>query len=298
MLSSNGMQVTIEYFLNLIKSQNPEISPSIFMMDRDHAQVNAIHAAFPQCQRVFYCWWHVLQAIHTHFNTKEFPKLWSLIQDWVRLIDDDKFNIYWKQIQGDPDVPKSVAEYIAREWLPHKEMWSAASCQNCTIFEEGDTNMLLEAYVMSSHISNLIYLFIMFFISYHHVLKSIWLEGKRNRRVDHLIHTLVIQYLPHLEIRHKRQERGMEGADLAEMRRRQILTHAPETPLENIRKNDDLHFDVQSSNSNKIYKVNLGTTSCACSDFPHICMCKHIVAFVHLFFGADLRPQALVFFGA
>ena len=115
MLSSNGMQVTIEYFLNLIKSQNPEISPSIFMMDRDHAQVNAIHAAFPQCQRVFYCWWHVLQAIHTHFNTKEFPKLWSLIQDWVRLIDDDKFNIYWKQIQGDPNVPKSVAEYIARE---------------------------------------------------------------------------------------------------------------------------------------------------------------------------------------
>src|SRR5216684_4641090 len=160
MLSSNGMQATIEYFLNLIKSQNPEISPSIFMTDRDHAQVNAIHAAFPQCQRVFYCWWHVLQAIHTHFNTKEFPKLWSLIQDWVRLIDDDKFNIYWKQIQGDPDVPKSVAEYITWEWLPHMEMWSMMSCQNHTIFEEGDTNMLLEAYVMSSHISNLIYLFI------------------------------------------------------------------------------------------------------------------------------------------
>ncbi len=39
-------------------------------------------------------------------------------------------------------------------------MWSAMLCQNHTIFEEGDTNMLLEAYVMSSHISNLIYLFI------------------------------------------------------------------------------------------------------------------------------------------
>ena len=49
MLSSNGTQVTIEYFLNLIKSQNPKISPSIFMMDHDHAQVNMIHAAFPQC---------------------------------------------------------------------------------------------------------------------------------------------------------------------------------------------------------------------------------------------------------
>src|SRR5260370_15518702 len=147
--------------------------------------------------------------------------------------------------------------------------------------------MLLEAYVMSSHISNLIYLFIMFLISYHHVLKSIWLEGKRNRRVDHLIHTVVIQYFPHLEIRLKRQERGMEGAHLAETRHRQILTRAPKTPLENIRKNDDLHFDVQSSNSNKIYKVNLGTTSCDCRDFPRIRIGKHIAAVVPVLWRAD-----------
>src|SRR5258708_31051970 len=134
----------------------------------------------------------------------------------------------------------------------------------------------------------------MFYISYHNVLKSIWIEGKRNRRVDHLIHSVVIQYLPDLEIRLKRQERGMEGADLGETRHRQILTRAPKTPLENIRKNDDLHFDVQSSNSNKIYKVNLGTTSCDCSDFPRIRMCKHIAAVVHFFWVADLVPQDLV----
>jgi MULE transposase domain len=149
MLSSNGVQATIEFFLNMIKLQSPEISPSIFMTDRDHAQINVICTTFPECQHVFYCWWHMLRAICTHFNTKEFPKLWSLIQDWVRVIDNDKFNDYWKQIQGDPDVPKSVAEYIAREWLPHKEMWSATSRQNRTVFEEGDTNMLLEAYVIT-----------------------------------------------------------------------------------------------------------------------------------------------------
>jgi len=57
----------------------------------------------------------------------------------------------------------------------------------------------------------------MLFISYHHVLKSIWLEGKRNWGMDHLIHMLIIQYLPHLEIHHKQQKRGIEGADLAEM---------------------------------------------------------------------------------
>jgi len=132
MLSSNGTQPTIEFFLNLIKAWSPGILPSIFMTDHDHAQVNAIRSAFPQCRRIFYCWWHVLRAIWTHFNTKEFSDLWSLFQDWVCTTDDNKFNAWWTQIQGDTKVPKSVAEYIARDWLPHKEMWSAMSRQNRT----------------------------------------------------------------------------------------------------------------------------------------------------------------------
>jgi hypothetical protein len=152
MLSSNGTQLTIEFFLNLIKAQCPQISPSIFMTDRDQAQINAIRAAFPECQRIFYCWWHVLRAIRTHFNTKEFPDLWELIQDWVHVTNDSEFNAYWTQIWGDTEVPKSVAEYIARDWLPQKEMWSAMSRQNRTIFEEGDTNMLLELYVITHFI--------------------------------------------------------------------------------------------------------------------------------------------------
>ncbi len=122
MLSSNGMQATIEFFLNLIKLQSPKISPSIFMMDCNHAQVNAIRIAFPECQRIFYCWWHVLHAIHTHFNIKEFPKLWTLIQYWVRVTNSNEFNNCWTQIKEDTEVR--------------------------TIFEEGNTNMLLEAYVI------------------------------------------------------------------------------------------------------------------------------------------------------
>jgi MULE transposase domain len=147
MLSSNGTQATIQYFLNLIKGQNPGVSPSIFMTDRDQAQVNSIRATFPECSRVFYCWWHVLRAIRTHFNTKEFPELWSLIQDWVRMTDNNEFEACWKYIEEDTSVPKSVAQYIARDWLPHKKMWSVMSRQNHMIFEKGDTNMLLEAYV-------------------------------------------------------------------------------------------------------------------------------------------------------
>jgi hypothetical protein len=48
------------------------------------------------------------------------------------------------------------------------------------------------------------------------VLKSKWLEGKRNWRMDHLIHMLVMEFIPDLEIRHKWQTLGMEGLNLVE----------------------------------------------------------------------------------
>src|SRR5258708_36734287 len=108
------------------------------------------------------------------------------------------------------------------------------------------------------------------------------------------MHMLVTQYLPHMEIHHKWQERGMEGTNLAKTCHQQILMRAPETPVEKIQKNDDLHFDVQSSNSNIIYQVNLGTTTCSCSDFPRVCLCKHIAAVLHFFWGGDPRPPAPV----
>ncbi|KAH9987602.1 hypothetical protein BJV74DRAFT_773849, partial [Russula compacta] len=107
----------------------------------------------------------------------------------------------------------TITNYITWEWLPHKEMWSAISCQNHSIFEEGGTNMLLE---------------------YHHVPKSIWLEGKRNRRMDHLIYILVMEFLPHIETHHKWQTLGMEGPDLAKKCHQQILVCAPKTPLARI----------------------------------------------------------------
>jgi hypothetical protein len=148
MLSSNGTQATITFFINFIKCQSLDISPSIFMTDRDQAQVNAIRETYPR-SRVFYCWWHVLRAIRTHFVITEFKDLWDLIQKWVRTTDQYEFDTWWEDIQNDESIPKSVAQYLAQEWVSVKEMWSAVYHQDWTIFEEGDTNMLLEVYVIS-----------------------------------------------------------------------------------------------------------------------------------------------------
>jgi len=70
------------------------------------------------------------------------------------------------------------------------------------------------------------------------VLKDYWLDGKRNQRVDHLIHALVKDMLPAYEDRHKRQKLGMQGPNLAEKRQKDILACAPETPLDKIKEID------------------------------------------------------------
>src|SRR5580658_6605454 len=109
--------------------------------------------------------------------------------------------------------------------------------------------------------------------------------------MDHLIHLLMREFIPEIEHRHKRQMLGMEGPNLAEKRHQQILMHAPKTPLERIKKIDNLCFEVQSSDSLKYYQVDLSAKTCTCIDFPNISLCKHIVSIVHFFGGADLGPQ-------
>ncbi len=68
---------------------------------------------------------------------------------------------------------------------------------------------------------------------------------------------------------------------------------ASKTLFKRIQKSDNSHFDVQFLSSNKIYQVNVDTTSCNCSDFSHIYLCKHLVAVIHYFGGANLKPQPL-----
>ncbi|KAH8980718.1 hypothetical protein EDB92DRAFT_1769960, partial [Lactarius akahatsu] len=91
--------------------------------------------------------------------------------------------------------PQSFTEYFQAKWMPTVHMWSAVTRRSRVILEEGDTNMLLE--------------------SYHHVLKLHWLDGTRNRRIDHLIFTLTQRMLPwYYEHRHKHQQIGFEGKNL------------------------------------------------------------------------------------
>ena len=61
--------------------------------------------------------------------------------------DIGEFFKIWEEISSDPSVPQSVVGYLATEWLQVSHMWSKIARRNRSIFEEGNTNMLIEAYV-------------------------------------------------------------------------------------------------------------------------------------------------------
>ena len=114
--------------------------------------------------------------------------------------------------------------------------------------------------------------------------------------MDHLIHMLVKVMLPSYEDHHKQQMLGMQGPDLAEKHQKQIVTCAPEIPLEWIKEIGQSHFGIQSSSSKILYEINILMHTCTCINFPHIQLCKHLVATVHYFQGglegAEFGPQA------
>ena len=114
------------------------------MTDRDQAQMNAITAVYPETT-VLLCWWHVLRAIRMHFRTEEFPELWERIRAWVKTSDQIKFDSWWEEMQSDASVPQSLVDYLKANWMGIVPLWSGTYRKDWPIFQEGDTNMLIES---------------------------------------------------------------------------------------------------------------------------------------------------------
>src|SRR6266702_3656854 len=120
--------------------------------------------------------------------------------------------------------------------------------------------------------------------SYHHVLKSMWLEGKRNRCANHLVHTLVIDMLPHYQACHDGQEVGFNGSNLAQKRHKEILVRTLEMNADSIRiLGDNCYYMQSEADTSREYLVGLSEQSCDCLDWPRVQLCKHITAVTHFF---------------
>jgi len=147
MLTSSATTDVITFFVRWVRDASPAVRPGIIMTDCDQAQIAALEAVYPQ-SRIYLCTWHVLRTIRTHFVTGQFQALWEKIKRWVITEDPAMFFNIWDKILSDPSAPQSVVKYLQTEWLPVLHMWSGTARRDQSILEEGNTNMLVEAYVV------------------------------------------------------------------------------------------------------------------------------------------------------
>ena len=147
MLTSSGTTQIITFFLRWVRDASPFIRPGVIMTDRNQAQIATLQTIYLQ-SRLFLCRWHVLRAIQSHFVMTQFPALWEKIKKWVITENLTKFLNLWDDIWRDPLTPQSLVNYLEKEWLHVLHLWSGTARRGLSIFEEENTNMLLEAYVV------------------------------------------------------------------------------------------------------------------------------------------------------
>ncbi|KAJ3529131.1 hypothetical protein NMY22_g9127 [Coprinellus aureogranulatus] len=243
MISSNATEETISCFLQDVKDRFPDIEPRYFMSDKDPAQLNTIKRIYPG------------STVNDH------SELWNLLKAWIRITSQDEFEKAWERICE--LAPGDFIAYLKQYWMGDVKMWSAVHRADRNIFESCDTNMLVEAW--------------------HHLLKSKFMQGKRNRRCDHLIYILVKDVISHYIQKHFAQEHGMEGPDAEVAARLKIQELGAKIDAEDIEQsilpNEEHIFTVRSqTNADIFYTVDLDAYACTCPSFPTVLLCKHIHA--------------------
>ena len=79
------------------------------------------------------------------FRTEEFLRLWERIRELVKTTDQNKFDSLWQELQSDTSAPQSIVDYLKDQWMSIVPLWSGTFRKKWTIFQEGDTNMLIES---------------------------------------------------------------------------------------------------------------------------------------------------------
>ncbi|KAJ7488704.1 hypothetical protein B0H11DRAFT_1720367 [Mycena galericulata] len=144
MLASNGSQVTITFFLRANKSRSPLTISRHIISDFCWPQINACIEIYNAI--IFLCWWHVLHAWQQHFSIPAHPELWELLKNWIRITDQTEFDATWIKIQS--MAPQGFVKYLTDYWMRQDvvKMWSAVFRTSRSIFENCNTNMLIEAW--------------------------------------------------------------------------------------------------------------------------------------------------------
>ncbi|KAJ7241759.1 hypothetical protein C8J57DRAFT_1084823 [Mycena rebaudengoi] len=236
MLASNGTQATITYFLKIHRQRSPEIIPRRIMSDFDWGQIHSCANVYLAI--ILLCWWHVLHSWQQHFSIPAYLDLWELLKKWIRITDSAEFEAAWVKIQL--TAPEDFVEYLRRYWMPEHvvKMWSAVFRTSRSIFEDCDTNMLIEATLLND---------VLPYYALKQRRQDLGFEG------------------PDLEVEKRKNI----------MKQSQVYVKSDITQVSDC---GTKFLVPSKSDPSRVYEVDIDTYTCTCLDYPLICFCKHICA--------------------
>jgi len=106
------------------------------------------------------------------------------------------------------------------------------------------------------------------------------MQGKQNWHLNHLIHILVDQAIPHFIHKHCRQEFGFEGADLEVKKQLEIEECTKSIRPDQMKATEkaNIYQVLSGLKPGVYYHVNLDVYDCSYLSFLTICFCKYICA--------------------
>ncbi|KAF9976955.1 hypothetical protein BGZ75_010444, partial [Mortierella antarctica] len=209
-LTTTPIWQVLEGWLRALKDKmdqqwDKEFLPTAVITDQGATEINAIQAVWPLGLRIFYCAWHVLQAWERKLTIQNLgsSNLSSLEKDArKRRVRSELRSILYAGTENEAEalivafrtawqeLAPNLVQYMDKNYfdnLADRRRWMY--CHRADVsYARINTNNYIE--------------------SWHNSLKKHFFKDKQQRRIDHVIYTLVHSAIPHYQqmcIRHSMQ---------------------------------------------------------------------------------------------
>ena len=248
------------YFKSLQAKSGP-LSPTVFMSDDCNSYWNAWSAVFRENgSHKLLCAWHVdrswRKALHEHVSDQPTRiELYHYLRVLLCELEESKFHQLVQQFVSLVATSQpSFCAYFQRVYASRLKQW-ALCYRKCKYV---NTNMYVE--------------------SFHRLLKVVYLEGKQNRRLDHLINVLCKIARDKAFAHFLKMNKGKLSHRIAEINRRHQLAKAMLDNGSLPQAVSDKSWEVKSSTSPECYTVTLTPDKCTCK-----LRCTTCSACVHMY---------------
>lgn len=177
LITSKSDEATLQYFFKAIKERSPNMDINCCITDDDAALINGLEAGFGCKIWHILCIWHIHRTVQCKLrefvkDTQTVEEVYQVISLMIDARTEEEFlklkDGFFREYGA---ISSGFTSYLHRIFLPKAKKW--AMCFRQQPHGGVETTMLVE--------------------SFHNILKSVYMLGFHNKRIDELIDLLQVE---------------------------------------------------------------------------------------------------------